>query len=63
MMLNDDLDNPVNNSAPDVKYTLDFINGYTCKNARQNLYFGTNSSTFIYMAAAVGIVQDIGTKA
>lgn len=52
----------MNNSAPDIKFNLDFVNGYTCKNARQNLYFGSNSDTVIYMAAAVGIVHTVSSN-
>ena len=48
-------------SPPTTNLTLKFVNGYKVEDARNVVFFGSNSSTIIYPAAAVGIVMDTNT--
>jgi len=49
--------NPVNLSAPDVHFELDYVYGYKCSDSRQNIFFN-NSDQVVYMTAALGVILD-----
>lgn len=51
------LDNPVNNSPPDVDYTLEYVYGYRSEDSRQNVYFNSAGQA-VYMTAALGVILD-----
>ena len=46
-----------NPDAPDVGFELEYIFGYRCEDARQNVFLNTEGEA-VYMVAAVGIVLD-----
>jgi hypothetical protein len=52
-----DSHNPVNPSAPDVNYTLEYVYGYRCEDSRQNVFFNTSNQA-VYMTAALGVILD-----
>ena len=49
--------NPVDPSAPDVRFELEYVYGYRCADSRQNLFFN-NSNQAVYMTAALGVILD-----
>jgi microtubule-associated protein-like 6 len=48
---------PVNPSAPDVSYTLEYVYGYRCEDSRQNVFFNSSGQA-VYMTAALGVILD-----
>lgn len=52
---------PVDNSEPDVKYSLSHVFGYRCEDSRQNLFFNPDGHA-VYMTAALGVILDPSTK-
>lgn len=51
------IDPPLNASAPDVKYQLEYVYGYRCADSRQNVYFNSAGNA-VYMTAALGVILD-----
>ena len=45
----------VSSSPPSTNLTLEYVYGYRCFDTRQNIFFTSNPSEIVYMAAAVGI--------
>lgn len=52
---------PIDASPPTTNLVLSFVNGYKSEDARSVIYYGSNGSTIVYPAAAVGIVMDTKT--
>ena len=55
------IDNPPNASAPDVRYTLEYVYGYRSADSRQNVYFN-QSGQAVYMTAALGVILDTASN-
>lgn len=52
---------PIKIDLPDQRYEIDFVYGYRCEDARQNVLYNSKKKV-VYMTAALGIVFDAGTK-
>ena len=53
--------NPINRAVPEEFYNIDFVYGYKCEEARQNLFYNTKRQP-VYMTAALGIIFDPKTR-
>jgi hypothetical protein len=47
--------NPVVISKPDVEYQIDWVYGYKCQSARQNVFY-SDQGDYVYPAASIGII-------
>ena len=48
---------PVNKSAPDEEYELEYVYGYRCEDSRQNVYYNPDGK-ITYMTACLGVILD-----
>ncbi len=46
---------PVDPSAPNLSFTLEYVYGYRCEDSRQNVYFNSKGEA-VYMTAAMGVI-------
>lgn len=49
------------NEAPDVSLEIDHIYGFS-NDHNQGVYFGKDNNEIVFMAGAVGVVQDLSTR-
>lgn len=52
---------PINPEKPEQRYEIDFVYGYRCEDARQNVLYNSKKKV-VYMTAALGIIFDAGTR-
>jgi hypothetical protein len=53
--------NPVDMSKPEVEYKIDWVYGYKCQDARQNVFMNAKGG-IVYPSASLGIVQNAGVQ-
>lgn len=52
---------PVQNQEPTRNLELEFVNGFTVEDSRQNMFWSHKKDEIIYPAAALGIVMNVNT--